>query len=153
VGKSIPAHITSLPQDFLGTFVSLFGGLLIISVRPLGQMLRPMIDAMFQPQTQSTTSRTNHVDANPIDSTPVEANQIETAQVILYRQANIKAVFGKLRQFMSEASGSIVSGANLDTLTVLEGALIAHQSNPRTIPALPSGWFPLLRALLSSIIE
>lgn len=35
VGKTIPAHITGLPADFLNT--------------PLGQQLRPMIEAMFGP--------------------------------------------------------------------------------------------------------
>lgn len=41
VGKGIPAHITSLPQDVLNT--------------PFGQMLRPQIDAMMRPITQAPT--------------------------------------------------------------------------------------------------
>lgn len=41
VGKNIPAHITSLPQDVLNT--------------PFGQMLRPQLDAMMRPITQAPT--------------------------------------------------------------------------------------------------
>lgn len=41
VGKGIPAHITSLPQDVLKT--------------PFGQMLRPQLDAMMRPITQAPT--------------------------------------------------------------------------------------------------
>ncbi|KAL1654216.1 hypothetical protein SLS61_003221 [Didymella pomorum] len=41
VGKGIPAHITSLPQDVLNT--------------PFGQMLRPQLDAMMRPITQAPT--------------------------------------------------------------------------------------------------
>ncbi|KAF1924195.1 DUF862-domain-containing protein [Didymella exigua CBS 183.55] len=41
VGKSIPVHITSLPQDVLNT--------------PFGQMLRPQLDAMMRPITQAPT--------------------------------------------------------------------------------------------------
>ncbi len=41
VGKGVPAHITSLPQDVLNT--------------PFGQMLRPQIDAMMRPITQAPT--------------------------------------------------------------------------------------------------
>ncbi|KAF2997078.1 hypothetical protein E8E13_002739 [Curvularia kusanoi] len=41
VGKGIPSHITSLPQDVLNT--------------PFGQMLRPQIDAMMRPITQAPT--------------------------------------------------------------------------------------------------
>ncbi|CAG8588093.1 10300_t:CDS:2 [Paraglomus brasilianum] len=36
VGKSIPSHITNLPDDILQT--------------PMGQMIRPYIDAMFNPR-------------------------------------------------------------------------------------------------------
>src|SRR5690242_4801541 len=41
VGKGIPGHITSLPQDVLNT--------------PFGQMLRPQLDAMMRPITQAPT--------------------------------------------------------------------------------------------------
>lgn len=41
VGKGIPPHITSLPQDVLNT--------------PFGQMLRPQLDAMMRPITQAPT--------------------------------------------------------------------------------------------------
>ncbi|KAF2627449.1 DUF862-domain-containing protein [Macroventuria anomochaeta] len=41
VGKGIPAHITSLPQDVLNT--------------PFGQMLRPQLDSMMRPITQAPT--------------------------------------------------------------------------------------------------
>jgi thiol-disulfide isomerase/thioredoxin len=41
VGKGIPAHITSLPQDVLNT--------------PFGQMLKPQLDAMLRPITQAPT--------------------------------------------------------------------------------------------------
>lgn len=41
VGKGIPSHITSLPQDVLNT--------------PFGQMLRPQLDAMMRPITQAPT--------------------------------------------------------------------------------------------------
>lgn len=41
VGKGIPDHITSLPQTFLST--------------PLGQMLRPQIEAAMRPITQAPT--------------------------------------------------------------------------------------------------
>ncbi|PWN33445.1 DUF862-domain-containing protein [Meira miltonrushii] len=43
VGKDIPAHITSLPQDFLAT--------------PFGQMMGPQIDAMFRGGPSSAPPR------------------------------------------------------------------------------------------------
>ena len=130
VGKSIPSHISSLPNDFLGT--------------PLGQQLRPMIDAMFQPTGTATQFRPNRPSApvlQPLSaSTAVSAISTQLQQhPITFTQGSLSTVINKLRSYSLTSTAHLSDFENgmltKDTFRHLDGVLKQLKQD--------SPWFPI----------
>eukprot|EP00158_Paraphelidium_tribonemae_P006045 Partr_v1_DN27641_c3_g1_i1_m65080 putative Desumoylating isopeptidase 1 len=127
VGKQIPAHITSLPGDFLQT--------------PLGQMLRPMIDGMMGSRA-SVASVPTPSSSRPIfpphahSALSFECN-IHRFEPITFAQINYNPIFTKLLTFDLDESDRVF-------ITDLKARLEKNSG-------LPSSWLKKVEKILKHL--